>query len=107
MDIFHLSKKFPVEEKYGLTSQMRRSSRSVCVNMGEGYRKRIYPKHFISKLSDSDSENSETLIHLDFARDCNYIDAKNYEDLYGRCIEVGKILNYMIENPEKFLPRKN
>ena len=60
MEIFEMTKTFPKEEKYSLTDQIRRSSRSVCANIGEAYRKRIYPKHFISKLSDSDSENTET-----------------------------------------------
>ena len=76
MEIFHLSKKFPLEEKYSLTDQIRRSSRSVCVNIAEGYRKRIYPKHFTSKMTDADAEASETCVWLDFAKDCNYIDEK-------------------------------
>lgn len=75
-EIFHLSKKFPKEETYSLTDQIRRSSRSVCTNIGEGYRKRIYPKHIKSKMTDADSECSETMIWLDFARDCNYITIK-------------------------------
>jgi four helix bundle protein len=62
MDIFTLSKKFPKEEVYSLTDQIRRSSRSVCANLGEGYRKRQYPNHFISKISDADMENTETQI---------------------------------------------
>nr|WP_294949935.1 four helix bundle protein [uncultured Mucilaginibacter sp.] len=63
-NIFHLSKKFPKEETYALTDQIRRSSRSVCTNIGEGYRKRIYPKHFTSKMTDADGEATETSIWL-------------------------------------------
>lgn len=73
MEIFHLTKDFPKSELFGLTSQMVRSSRSVCSNIAEGYRKRQYEKHFVSKLSDADSENSETQLWLDFALECNYI----------------------------------
>ncbi|HYQ56532.1 MAG TPA: four helix bundle protein [Draconibacterium sp.] len=67
MDTFEVSKTFPKEEKYSLTDQIRRSSRSTCTNIAEAYRKRCYPKHFLSKLTDSDSENSETATWLDFA----------------------------------------
>lgn len=73
MEIFQLSKSFPVEEKYSLTDQIRRSSRSVCANIAEAYRKRRYVAHFISKLTDSDGENSETNVWLEFAYECNYI----------------------------------
>ena len=68
MEIYNISKSFPREEIYSLTDQMRRSSRSVCVNIAEGYRKRIYPKHFKSKITDADGECSETMIWLDFAK---------------------------------------
>lgn len=73
MDVFHLSKSFPSEEKYSLTDQIRRSSRSVCANIAEAYRKRRYPNHFTSKLTDSDAENSETNVWLEFALECEYI----------------------------------
>ena len=73
MEIFELSKSFPKEETYSLTDQIRRSSRSVCINLAESYRKRIYPRHFISKLTDADSENAETLGWLEFAYSCNYL----------------------------------
>lgn len=76
MEIFHMTKGFPKSERFGLTSQMIRSSRSVCSNIAEGYRKRQYEKHFISKLSDADSENSETQLWLDFAFSCEYISEK-------------------------------
>ncbi len=73
MSIFEISKSFPKEETYSLTDQIRRSSRSVPSNIAEAYRKRRYPKHFISKLTDADGENSETNTWLDFAHACNYI----------------------------------
>ena len=73
MEIFEISKNFPAEEKYSLTDQIRRSSRSVCSNLAEGYRKRQYPAHFISKVSDADMENSETQAWLDFAYKCGYL----------------------------------
>ncbi len=106
MEIFHLPKKFPLEEKYSLTDQIRRSSRSVCVNIAEGYRKRIYPKHFTSKMTDADAEASETCVWLDFAKDCNYIDENINVDLTKKYEEVGRMLWSMINKPEKFLPKK-
>jgi len=102
MDIFEVSKAFPKEEKYSLTDQIRRSSRSVCANMAEAYRKRIYPKHFLSKLTDSDSENSETQVWLEFARSCNYITDEQKEILNNKGAEIGKLINFMINNPNKF-----
>ncbi|MBT8317181.1 MAG: four helix bundle protein [Lutibacter sp.] len=102
MEIFELSKSFPKEETYSLTDQVRRSSRSVCANIAEAYRKRLYPKHFISKLSDSDSENSETQVWIDFSFSCNYINSEQQQKLSTKSIEVGKLINYMINFPEKF-----
>ena len=102
MKIFEISKSFPKEEKYSLTDQIRRSSRSVSANISEAYRKRQYPKHFVSKLSDSDAENSETLTWLMFALNCNYIDKNLYNNLSIESLEVGKLINYMINNPSKF-----
>jgi four helix bundle protein len=102
MEVYKISKSFPKEEKYSLTDQIRRSSRSTCANIAEAYRKRIYPKHFISKLTDSDGENSETVVWLDFAKACEYMDTKTQESLYTECQEIGKLLNYMINNPDKF-----
>ena len=102
IEIFELTKTFPKEEKYSLTDQIRRSSRSVCANIGEAYRKRRYPKHFISKLSDSDAENTETQVWLDFSLAFKYIKKKQYEDLLIKSEETGKLLNHMINNPEKF-----
>jgi four helix bundle protein len=102
MSIFEISKSFPREETYSLTDQIRRSSRSVNANISEAYRKRIYPKHFISKLTDADGENSETNTWLDFALACNYISGEQHTDLSNKGIEVGKLINYMINNPGKF-----
>ncbi|MEM1001088.1 MAG: four helix bundle protein [Bacteroidota bacterium] len=102
MSIFEISKSFPKEETYSLTDQIRRSSRSVCVNIFEAYRKRRYPKHFISKLTDSDGENSETSTWLDFAKDCNHISDELHLNLINKTLEVGKLINFMINNPGKF-----
>ncbi|MDP5061088.1 MAG: four helix bundle protein [Maribacter sp.] len=102
MKIFHVSKNFPKEEKYSLTDQIRRSSRSVSANIAEAYRKRSYPKHFISKLTDSDAENSETQTWLEFVFKCGYIDQITFSDFIKDSEEVGKLLNYMINNPSKF-----
>jgi four helix bundle protein len=102
MDIFETSKFFPKEEKYSLTDQVRRSSRSVCVNLAEAYRKRDYPKHFHSKLTDCDAENSETQTWLEFAIACNYISNEIFQTLTDKNKEVGKLINYMIQNPNKF-----
>jgi four helix bundle protein len=101
-----LSTKFPKEETYSLTDQIRRSSRSVCTNIGEGYRKRIYPKHFTSKMTDADGEATETTIWLDFALDCNYIDAETHQTLQNKYNEIGRMLNAMAQQPEKFLPKQ-
>ena len=102
MEIYELSKSFPLEEKYSLTDQIRRSSRSVCANIAEAYRKRRYHNHFISKLIDSDAENSETNVWLEFAFECNYITKEIYQKLSVKNIEIGKLINYMINNPGKF-----
>ncbi|MCM4155819.1 four helix bundle protein [Gramella sp. AN32] len=102
MDLFEISKSFPREETYSLTDQIRRSSRSICTNIAEAYRKRIFPRHFISKLTDSDAENAETQSWLQFARRCNYINETDFKNLTNQSLEVGKLLNYMINNPGKF-----
>jgi four helix bundle protein len=102
MNIFETSKLFPKEETYSLTDQVRRSSRSFCANIAEAYRKRDYPKHFHSKLTDCDAENSETQTWLEFALACNYISNKTFQHLTEKNNEVGKLINYMILNPSKF-----
>lgn len=105
-EIFKISKKFPKEETYSLTDQVRRSSRSVCANLGEGYRKRLYPKHFTSKMTDADGEATETSIWLDFALDCEYIDISTHNHLQEKYQEIGRMLNSMALHPEKFTPKQ-
>ena len=102
MEVYEISKSFPKEEKYSMTDQIRRCSRSVCANIAEGYRKRIYVRHFISKLTDSDAENSETLVWLDFGFACNYLSLETQERMVQQANEIGKLLNYMILHPDKF-----
>src|SRR6185436_8161223 len=92
MSVFEVSKRFPLEERFALTGQIRRSSRSVCMNLREAWAKRRYVAHFVSKLSDCDGENSETDTSLDFARDCSYITTQEHEVLSTQCAEVGKML---------------
>src|SRR5438105_9036289 len=106
MEIFGLSKTFPPEEKYALTGQVRRSSRSVCMNLREAWAKRRYRGHFVAKLTDCDGENSETDTSLDFAKDCNYISAEKHKELTACCTEVGRMLGSMIETPTPFLIRR-
>ena len=103
MDIFALTKRFPAEEKYALTSQIRRSSRSVCLNLREAWAKRRYEPHFASKLTDCDGENSETDSSLDFARDCGFLTVAQHRELALLCQEVGKMLGSMINKPGPFL----
>lgn len=106
MKIFEITKSFPKEETYSLTDQIRRSSRSVPATIAEAYRKRVYPKHFYSKLTDSDGENSETQVWLEFALACKYISEDFYQKLISLSIEIGKLINYMILNPDKFGVKK-
>ena len=103
--IFRISKRLPKEETYSLIDQIRRSSRSVCVNIGEGYRKRIYPKHFTTKMTDADGEATETSIWLDFAYNCEYINQDEFHLLQSKYQEIGKMLNSMANHPEKFTPK--
>jgi len=103
MKVFDLSKHFPPEERFALTCQIRRSSRSVCLNLREAWAKRRYEGHFISKLTDCDGENSETDSSLDFARDCLYISAEQHRELTSLGSEVGRMLGTMIKNPTGFL----
>ncbi len=103
MRVFELSKKFPPEEKFALTGQIRRSSRSVCLNLREAWAKRRYEAHFVSKLTDCDGENSETDSSLDFARDCDYINSEEHKETTATCQEVGRMLGSMIKNPGSFL----
>jgi four helix bundle protein len=103
MEVFTISKRFPQEERFALTSQIRRSSRSVCLNLCEAWAKRRYLAHFINKLTDSDGENNETSSSLDFARDCAYISLHEHTRLASQCEEIGKMLGAMINKPDKFL----
>jgi four helix bundle protein len=102
MEIFELTKSFPRIEKYSLTDQIRRSSRSVCVNIGEAWRRVRYPAHFVSKLTDADDEATETVIWLDFSLACRYLDPERYKKVSTRYEEIGKMLGSMVRSPEKF-----
>ena len=106
MEIYNISKSFPREEIYSLTDQIRRSSRSVCANIGEGFRKRQYQAHFVSKISDSDMENTETQIWLDFSMSCKYISSEIHSEFLDRSQQIGKMLNHMIAYPEKYQRRQ-
>lgn len=102
MEIFEISRTFPKEEKYSLTDQIVRSSRSVTINLAEGYKKRAYPKHFFTKITDADMENAETLGWLEYALACKYITENQKNDLEQKNSEVGRLLNYMKNNLDKF-----
>ncbi len=102
MEIYRLSKSFPIEEKFSLTDQIRRSSRSVCANLAEAFRKRRYPKNFVSKLSDCEAEAAETHVWLDFALACDYITIEDYEKLYKEYDMILGMLVKMIVEPEKW-----
>ena len=102
MKIFEITKSFPREETYSLTDQIRCSSRSIPVIFAEACSTRIYPKHFYNKLTDSDGENSETQVWLEFAVSCKYISEAFYQEFSSESLEIGKVGNYMILNFEKF-----
>jgi len=103
MEIFTISKAWPAEERYSLTDQIRRSSRSVCSNLREAWAKRRYAAHFVNKLTDADGENSETDGWLDFARDCGYLSPEDHGWLSGQAGEVGAMLGTMIKEPSAFV----
>ena len=103
MKIFEASKSFPEEERYALTGQSRRASRSVCLNLREAWAKRRYEAHFVSKLTDCDGEANETDSCLDFAKDCNYISVETHRELTAQCGEVRRMLGAMIKEPKSFL----
>ncbi len=102
LKIFKLTKDFPAEEQYGLISQIRRSSRSIPANISEAWAKRIYPKNFISKLLDAKAETNETVVWIDTLKDCNYIELDLHSTLISEYLEIAKMLNSMIKQPEKF-----
>jgi four helix bundle protein len=105
MEIFEMTKNFPTEEKYSMVDQMRRSSRSVCANLAEAWRKRRYPAHFVSKLSDCETEAEETRVWLEFSHRCGYISEAKFNDLDSRYdLVIGQLVN-MINNPDKWTIR--
>ena len=103
MQIFHASKHFPAEERYSLTDQLRRSSKSVCSNLREAWTKRRYEARFVSKLTDSDGENGETETWLDFAYDCGYLPKRDHALFTEKCREVGAMLGSIIKDPSSFI----
>jgi four helix bundle protein len=100
MELFSVSKAFPKEETYSLTDQIRRSSRSVCANLAEAWRKRRYEAAFVAKLSDSESEAAETQVWLQFAVECGYIDRDNAAPLYQTYEEILRMIVAMIHAPD-------
>lgn len=102
MEIFSVTRRFPKEETYSLIDQIRRSSRSVCTNLAEAYRKKIYPANFVSKITDCDAENSETGVWLDFSLACNYINSEQHNLFISRNEEIGRLLSHMRNNPDKY-----
>ena len=106
IQIYEISRTFPAEERYSLTDQIRRSSRSICANLAEAWRKRRYPKNFVSKLSDADGEAAETLVWLDFALRLSYISAEAHATLVGQYNHICSQLTLMMAEPEKWIPRK-
>ena len=104
MEVFAKTMGFPREERYALTDQMRRASRSVAANIAEGFRKRRYPNMFVSKLADADGEATEMQVWLDFACDCGYLVQEHRKRLVAGYEEVGRMLGGMMAHPEKFTP---
>ena len=102
LEIFKESRSFPPEERFSLIDQIRRASRSVAANIAEGYRKRQYPRMFISKLADADGEATETQVWLDFAMDCGYLRLARQKELVAGYEEIGRMLGGMIKHPESF-----
>jgi four helix bundle protein len=102
MEIFQITKSFPKEETYSLTSQIRRSSRSVCANLAEAFRKRRYEKAFISKLSDSEGEAAETQVWLDYSLECSYLKVTSYNNLFADYEKIIGMLVNMLKHPEKW-----
>ncbi len=105
MEVFNITKTFPKDERYSLTDQIRRSSRSVAANIAEGYRKRQYPNAFSAKMADADGEATETQFWLDVSNDCGYVTGETHDRLVSEYAEVGRMLGHMIQNPGKFKPR--
>jgi len=101
-EIFQLTKTFPREEAYSLTDQIRRSSRSIGAQIAEAWGKRSYEKHFISKLTDADSEQLETQHWIDTATDCSYLNTEQKSSLIKSCEEIGRLVGGMIAKSDKF-----
>jgi four helix bundle protein len=104
-EIFKITKRFPKEEIYSLTDQIRRSSRSIGANIAEAWHKRRYEAHFVSKLSDADGEQAETQHWLDTSLSCGYLSSEEYEKLFNMCKEIGRMIGKMIKNPENWCRR--
>ena len=102
MEVFEISKEFPKEERYSLTDQIRRSSRSVSGNIAEAWRNRRYPKMFVSKLSVSEGESAETQVWLDYAFACSYIEKEKHDVLYDKYEHIMAMLTNMITKPEQW-----
>ena len=103
MQLFELSKKFPKEETYSLTDQLRRASRSVCANVAEAWRKRRYEAHFKSKLSDSEAEAAESQVWIQFAVECGYLDKEVATPIYVEYDQTIAMLVGMIRDAEKWV----
>jgi len=102
MEIFRLTRQFPAEERFALVSQIRRSSRSVCMNLREAWAKRRYEANFVSKLTDCDGEINETDTSLDFAHDCGFVSSQDHARLSAICTEVRRMLGAMLNDPTPF-----
>ncbi len=101
-EVFRISKKFPQDERFALTDQIRRSSRSIGANIAEAWQKRRYAAHFISKLTDADGEQAETQHWIDTAAACEYVTREQQEELMGKCLRIGQMLGSMMSDPDKW-----
>jgi four helix bundle protein len=106
-EIFKTSKRFPAEERYALTDQIRRASRSIGANLSEAWQKRLYVAHFISKLTDADGEQAETQHWLDTATACDYLAEHEQKAMLEKCLRIGQMLGTMMAKPEKFCQQKS
>ena len=106
-EVFETSKRFPAEEHYALTDQIRRSSRSIGANLSEAWQKQRYLAHFVSKLTDADGKQAETQHWLDTALACNYLTEREEKGLLGKCSRIGQMLGTMMAKPEKFCQEKS
>ncbi len=106
MDLFELSKSFPIDERFGMTSQIRRSSRSVCANISEAWRRRRYEAAFIAKLSDAESEAAETQVHVEFCVACSYLDRSRARTLYATYNSIIAMLVSMAHHSSQWTIRK-